>query len=170
MQELKQDISSFRYEVLGMLKSKRTSLRDSKSLSGPLKTSHPTCLHQLSIVQQKNINPSMYKPQSFLVNGSVITPSETSCREKARKQFNKCSQKSGQRTKDSAKIYALSEEPGELDDDECVCSLEDGHVNLAKMDKNKEMESECVCEQGEGRVPSESETTEHICSVSETDT
>ncbi|XP_062872388.1 short transient receptor potential channel 4b [Trichomycterus rosablanca] len=168
--ELKQDISSFRYEVLGMLKSKRMSLRDSKSISGPSNTSHPTCLHQLSIVQQKNINPSMYKPQSYLHNGSVISLSETSSREKARKHSIKGSQRSGQGTKDCANMYAVSEEAGEIDNDESVCSLEDGHENLAKMEKDNGIESECLSEEAEETVPSESATAEHICSVSPTDT
>ncbi|KAF4082069.1 hypothetical protein AMELA_G00147420 [Ameiurus melas] len=131
--ELKQDISSFRYEVLGMMKGNKPSkgstgasnmaysdhpLKCSTAPTGePLKSKLKLFNVTTSILQQ-NSKANTKNTEHCLANGSIRTPSETtSC--------NRTSDFSGlyhqiwhRGTNDPGRIYSVCKEVGESDTEE----------------------------------------------------
>ncbi|XP_060744298.1 short transient receptor potential channel 4b [Tachysurus vachellii] len=167
--ELKQDISSFRYEVLGMLKGTRTSLLGTKMVSGTSASSHPGCVHQFKIKSStcEGSSERALEPRS---NGSIMSLPEFFAKETHRndisndfglfqstkKKTNHCS---------NTNIYAVFEE----------------ELELERSDRAKKDERECLpaqrhiddgneSEEGQERKPASSEAADQICSLSPTDT
>ncbi|MCJ8740350.1 hypothetical protein PDJAM_G00057930 [Pangasius djambal] len=174
--ELKQDISSFRYEVLGMLKGNRTSLCGPKMVSGASTSSYPGCLHQFKIKPSTCVVSSerVLESRSSLLNGSVMSLPETSAKEKHRNDVSNdfgLFQSSKQKTNNcsNTNIYAVFEEDWESEieqsdcakENECSSSLSQRHIDDGNESKS---------EKGEEREPAPSETADQICSLSPTDT
>ncbi|KAF7700331.1 short transient receptor potential channel 4b [Silurus meridionalis] len=172
--ELKQDISSFRYEVLEMLKGNRTSLRKPKMVSGTSASSHPGCLHQFKI-KPSTCEASLdhvLEPRRSLLNGSVMSLPETSAREKQKNDNSsdfglfQCSTLSHC---SNTNIYSVFEEDRKSEiersdcakEHECEHSLTQRHIDCGNESKSKE---------GEEKEPALSETADKICSLSPTDT
>ncbi|XP_036392835.1 short transient receptor potential channel 4-like isoform X2 [Megalops cyprinoides] len=145
--ELKQDISSFRYEVLGMMKHNRPSLSGCKLSAGssslvypdhPFKYS-PECtpgqqkqnLHSVTAAIQPGCAAGTSEAYNGLANGYVGSISDASSKEKLqRREFPKDISNFGlfQRRKGKKPgpnpntIYSLSEEAGEPDPEDQTCA------------------------------------------------
>ncbi|XP_017346347.1 short transient receptor potential channel 4b [Ictalurus punctatus] len=170
--ELKQDISSFRYEVLGMLKG--NSLRGTKMVSGTSASSHPGCLHQFKIKPSscELSSECVLEPRSSLLNGSIVSLPETSAKEKHRNDISNdfgLFQSSKRKTNhcSNTNIYAVFEEDRELEIEQSDRAKEDGRERpLAQGHTDDGDESM----EGEEREPAPAETADQICSLSPTDT
>ncbi|TSK49676.1 Short transient receptor potential channel 4 [Bagarius yarrelli] len=170
--ELKQDISSFRYEVLGMLKGTRKSLHGSKMVSGTSASSHPGCLHQFKIKSStcEMSSECVLEPRSSLLNGSIMSLPETFAKETGRIDisdefglFHSTEQKTNHLS--NTNIYAVFEEgqESELDRSDCV---KDNECEKSPLQRHVSENSE----EGEEREPGSSESEDQICSLSPTDT
>ncbi|XP_060753704.1 short transient receptor potential channel 4b [Neoarius graeffei] len=172
--ELKQDISSFRYEVLGMLKSSRTSMHRPKMVSGMSASSHAGCLHQLKIKSSTCEVRSELEPRSSLLNGSIMSLPEPSAKEKHRNDLSNdfgVFQSSKQETNhcSNTNIYAVFEEDQESEIDRFDCAKED-ECERSLAQRHIDIGNESQSEEGVEREPAPSETTDQICSLSPTDT
>ncbi|KAK3531910.1 hypothetical protein QTP70_034417 [Hemibagrus guttatus] len=172
--ELKQDISSFRYEVLGMLKGTRTSLRGTKKVSGTSASSHSGCLHQFKIKSStcEVSSERALEPRSSLLNGSILSLPETFAKEthgtdisndfglfqSSKQKTNQCS---------NTNIYAVFEEDRESELERSDCSME---VDRERLPAQTHTDERNKSEEGEEREPAPSETADQICSLSPTDT
>lgn len=175
LQELKQDISSFRFEVLGMLKGSRMSLRGRKMLSGTSASSHPGCLHQFKIkpVPCEVSSEPVLDPRSSLLNGSVMSLPETSSKAKHRSDISTdfgMFQNSKRKTNhcSNTNIYAVFEDwESEIEqfdcteEDKCEQSLTQRPIDDGNVSKSEE---------GAEREPVPSETGDQSRSPSPTDT
>lgn len=140
LQELKQDISSFRYEVLGMMKGNKPGLQSSKGSTGAsnlaysdhsmkcstaptgdqLKTKLKLFSVTTSILQQ-NSKAKTKNTEHCLANGSIPTPSEiTSCNRTTSDFSGLYHQILHRGTNDPGRIYSVCEEVGESDAEELV--------------------------------------------------
>ncbi|XP_073718830.1 short transient receptor potential channel 4b isoform X2 [Misgurnus anguillicaudatus] len=141
--ELKQDISSFRYEVIGMMKGNRKSIRASQSPdTEAVNVPHSDCLSQYSSAPKQSIKPNLcdvtivlqqQKSEearrdslSCLANGSAVALADPTPEDKARKDFPKDFSDFGlfPKTRKQTglflspnKIYSLAEEVRETDSD-----------------------------------------------------
>lgn len=136
-QELKQDISSFRYEVLGMMKGNKPGLQSSKGSTGasnmaysdhPLKGSTTPTGEQLkskfklfsitTSVLHQNSKANTKNTEHCLANGSIHTPSEiTLCNRTS--DFSGLYHQNQQRgTNDPSRIFSMCEEVGKSDTEE----------------------------------------------------
>ncbi|XP_030634013.1 short transient receptor potential channel 4b [Chanos chanos] len=144
--ELKQDISSFRYEVMGLMKGNRTCVPVPKLNTTASNTTYPdhSALYStvLSTGQQKS-KLNLYDvttilqhhcAESALANGSVSALPECSSKEKTRKDFPKditdfsLFQKTHKRTNHCSnpnKIYSVTEEVGESDVHHLDCGTQE---------------------------------------------
>ncbi|ROL54374.1 Short transient receptor potential channel 4 [Anabarilius grahami] len=154
--ELKQDISSFRYEVMGMMKGTKTGTSTSKGSTGasnlvhsdnPLKGNSASAGSQLkgkmrlqsvttSIIQEGASKANAWKPGGFsgLAGGSV--PNKTVSHQINCKGPN-----------NPGEIYSVSEEAGESESEEQDDSEHGGNLNCnAAKNQNKETERDGVKE------------------------
>uniref|UniRef100_A0A4W4G1G9 Transient receptor ion channel domain-containing protein n=1 Tax=Electrophorus electricus TaxID=8005 RepID=A0A4W4G1G9_ELEEL len=138
--ELKQDISSFRYEVLGMMKGIKPGLQGSKANAGtsslaytdrPLKCSSAPPGGQLkgklkllsvtaSMLQQNlktNSKTNAKGPEHCLANGSVPVASEMKSSNRTARDFsglyNQVRHRGTSNTGNTGRIYSVCEEDGE---------------------------------------------------------
>lgn len=132
-QELKQDISSFRYEVLGMMKGNKPSkgstgasnmaysdhpMKCSTSPTGePLKSKLKLFNVTTSILQQ-NSKANTKNTEHYLANGSIRTPSETTSSNRTSGFSGLYHQIWHRGTNDPGRIYSVCEEVGESDTEE----------------------------------------------------
>ncbi|XP_072547611.1 short transient receptor potential channel 4b isoform X2 [Salminus brasiliensis] len=189
--ELKQDISSFRYEVLGMMKGSRTCLPTPKLdtvVSNPSQSDH---FFQYSTSQQQKSTLSVPKvssehvlePPSSLLNGSVMSTTKDPPRKDNTKDFTDFDllQKPQQGTNHPSStnnIYSVLEEAGELDVDISECSMQETcRQPLTEGHAEEGEESLCLPEEGEKvevedpeREPIASPNAGQICSPAPTDT
>lgn len=149
-QELKQDISSFRYEVLGMMKGNKPGLQTSKGSTGasnitysdhPMKSSTAPTGEQLkgkfklfsvtaSILQQ-NSKANTKNTEHCLANGSIPTTSEITSCNRTRSDFSGLYHQIRHRgTNNPGRVYSKCEEVSESDTEEL------GEIN--KSDKTAE--------------------------------
>lgn len=141
-QELKQDISSFRYEVLGMMKGHKSVLSGSKMSTGasnlaysdcPLKCSTAPPGSQMkgklnlpsvtsSILQQSskaNIKSDARCTDHSLANGSVLVSSEITSCDKTKRDFSGLYHQIRHRGSSNAgRIFSVCEEVDESDVEE----------------------------------------------------
>ncbi|XP_017564055.1 short transient receptor potential channel 4b [Pygocentrus nattereri] len=186
--ELKQDISSFRYEVLGMLKGKQTCVPGPKMVTSTSNISYPDHLLQCSTALLQKNKPSMLEvsnellgPPSSLLNGSVMTTKDL-----ARKDYPKdlsdfgLFQKPQQGTNSHAStniIYSVLEEAGDLDIDQSDCSTEEKHKQPLTEKHIEEEASTCLSEEEEEEEVEDPEqepvalsNAVQLCFLSPTDT
>ncbi|KAI5099851.1 transient receptor potential cation channel, subfamily C, member 4b [Silurus meridionalis] len=135
--ELKQDISSFRYEVLGMMKGNKPGLQPSKGSTGASNmaySDHPIKSSKASIGEKTKNKPKLFSvtasilqqhskansknTEHCLANGSVPTASEIiSCHRTS--DFSGLYHQIRHRgTNDPGRIYSVCEEVGESDTEE----------------------------------------------------
>ncbi|KAA0702161.1 Short transient receptor potential channel 4 [Triplophysa tibetana] len=139
--ELKQDISSFRYEVIGMMKGNRKSTHGKMMGTDASNTSHSDCSLQYSTALQQNSKVNVCDVTTViqqqksedtrqslccLVNGSALALADTTTKDKARKDFPKDfsdfglfqkTQKQSDLFLNQNKMYSLAEEVREMDSD-----------------------------------------------------
>ncbi|KAG7322413.1 hypothetical protein KOW79_013759 [Hemibagrus wyckioides] len=138
--ELKQDISSFRYEVLGMMKGNKPGLQSSKGSTGASNSAYSdhsmkcstaptgeqlkTKLKLFSVtasILQQNSKANTKNTEHCLANGSIPTPSEiTSCNRTTSDFSGLYHQIRHRGTNDPGRIYSVCEEVGESDAEELV--------------------------------------------------
>ncbi|XP_022524504.2 short transient receptor potential channel 4b [Astyanax mexicanus] len=179
--ELKQDISSFRYEVLGMMKGNRTCLPTPKLSTAASDSAHSDFLFQYSTpppqkstASAQKISPEhVLKPPSSLLNGSV----NSSNKDLARKDFPKDLSDFGllQKSQPAARrpastssntIYPLSEEESDRPAEEKQQKWTEGEVEK----ECEEREEKGEVEDPEGKIIIISPKAAKTCSLSSTDT
>ncbi|KAB5543487.1 hypothetical protein PHYPO_G00079730 [Pangasianodon hypophthalmus] len=175
--ELKQDISSFRYEVLGMMKGNKPGLQTSKGSTGasnmaysdhPIKCSTAPPGEQLksklklfsvtaSILQQ-NSKANTKNTEHCLANGSIPTPSEIPSCNRTTSDFSGLYHQIRHRgTDDPGRIYSVCEEVGESDTEE-----------LGENNKNdKTSESLIMNKANENEIDESSNKTKEVHKVTE---
>ncbi|KAK2823410.1 hypothetical protein Q7C36_020010 [Tachysurus vachellii] len=158
--ELKQDISSFRYEVLGMMKGNKPGLQTSKGSTGasnmaysdhPMKCSTAPTGEQLksklklfsvtAAILQQNSKANTKNTEHSLANGSIPTPSEiTSCNRTTSDISGLYHQIRHRGTTDPGRIYSVCEEVGESDTEELVENNKNNKTSESLMNKSIENE------------------------------
>ncbi|XP_076833136.1 short transient receptor potential channel 4b [Brachyhypopomus gauderio] len=135
--ELKQDISSFRYEVLRMMKGNRSCVPGPKLASASLNSSRPQHPGQQSValrwmgIPGGGVVSTGEEPPGDLANGTTTCPPNTPSKKKFRKGFPKdlsgLVQKPKRPNHDciTSDIYAASKEAGQSDADQSDCSMEE---------------------------------------------
>lgn len=171
-QELKQDISSFRYEVLGMMKGNKPGLQPSKGSTGasnmaysdhPTKCSTAPSGEQLksklklfsvtaSILQQNS------KVNTSLVNGSISTPPDrTSCNRTTSDFSGLYHQIRHRGTNNPGRVYSMCKEVAESDREE-----------LGEINKNDQpSESLIMNKANENEIDESRNETEEVHKVTE---
>ncbi|XP_072515689.1 short transient receptor potential channel 4a [Salminus brasiliensis] len=187
--ELKQDISSFRYEVLGMMKGHKPGLQGSKTGASnlaypdrPLKCSPASSggqmkgkLKLLSVtasILQQNSKAHAKSTEHSLANGSIPLPSEMTSSDKAKRDFSGLYHQIRHRgTNNPGRIFSVCEEVDEPDAEE----LKEVHKNnkpsqMLTMDTANET---VVLRDGRGETQDvreeESERLAHIPCICEED-
>ncbi|KAF4104281.1 short transient receptor potential channel 4b [Onychostoma macrolepis] len=182
--ELKQDISSFRYEVIGMMTGNRKSTRANKTGAAASDVSHPDGSLQYSstLLQNKTLHlydvtavlqqqKSEETRESFLANGSTVILTDPILKDRARKDFPKDFTDFGLFPKkhnglNQNKIYSLAEEAKESDSDILDWVREETvEKPLAEKAEQQENESKCLMEEEESVLEDQEE--EHIASPHE---
>ncbi|XP_052471826.1 short transient receptor potential channel 4b [Carassius gibelio] len=166
--ELKQDISSFRYEVIGMMKGNRKSTKSAnKPGTAASDVSHPDSSLQYCSALQQNKKLHLYDVTAVLqqqkskeslgclVNGSALMLTDPILKDEARKGFPKDFTDFGlfQRKQNSLnpnKIYSLAEEAKKSDSDILDWMREETvEKSLAEKAEQEETESKCLMEEVE---------------------
>ncbi|XP_051535530.1 short transient receptor potential channel 4-like [Myxocyprinus asiaticus] len=172
--ELKQDISSFRYEIIRMMKGNRKSIRVNKPSTTASDVSHPEYSFQRSSTLQQNNKLSLndvttvlqhHKSEETrdslccLTNGSALALADPLSKDKARKDFPKDFTDFGLFPKthkqtglclNPNKIYSLTEETRESDTDILDWVMEETvEKPLTEEAEMVENESKCLMEQEE---------------------
>ncbi|XP_059389767.1 short transient receptor potential channel 4b [Carassius carassius] len=166
--ELKQDISSFRYEVIGMMKGNRKSTKSAnKPSTAASDVSHPDSSLQYCSALQQNKKLHLYDVTAVLqqqkskeslgclVNGSAVMLTDPILKDEARKGFPKDFTDFGlfQRKQNSLnpnKIYSLAEEAKESDSDILDWMREETvEKSLAEKAEQEETESKCLMDEVE---------------------
>lgn len=176
-QELKQDISSFRYEVLGMMKGNKPGLQTLKKSTGasnagysdpPMKCSTASTGEHLkkkfklfsvttSILQQYS-NANTKNTEHCLANGSIPTPSETtSCNRTTSEVSGLYHQNQNKGTSNPGRVYSTCEEVGEPDTEELGDTTEN----------DKTTESPSMSKANENEIDESSNETKEVHKVPE---
>ncbi|MGH0145634.1 UNVERIFIED_CONTAM: hypothetical protein FKN15_006212 [Acipenser sinensis] len=160
--ELKQDISSFRYEVLGLLKGSKTGIKlgtgasnlanvgeSCKYDAATTGTTQKSKLHLFEVTSLLQQRPTFSVSEGFngLINGSALLVSDKGKQQK--RHFPKDMsnfglfqrrQKINSIDRNTNKIYSVSEEAGEYELDETTCNTKD--VDIAGIETSSELESD----------------------------
>ncbi|XP_041115626.1 short transient receptor potential channel 4-like [Polyodon spathula] len=160
--ELKQDISSFRYEVLGLLKGSKTGIKlgtgasNLANVGGFCKydaassgTTQKSKLHLFDVTSLLQQRPKSNASEGYngLINGSALLVSDKGKQQKRdipkhlsnfglfqrRQKINSVNQSTN-------KIYSVSEEAGEYELDETTCDTKD--IDIAGIETSNELESD----------------------------
>ncbi|KAL0174731.1 hypothetical protein M9458_030699, partial [Cirrhinus mrigala] len=173
-----QDISSFRYEVIGMMKGNRNSTRANKPGTAASDGSHPDGSLQYSSAYQQNKKLHLYDVTAVLqqqkseeareslgclANGSAVVLTDPILKDKARKEFPKDFTDFGlfpkQNSHNPNKIYSLAEEESDSDISDWVRE-ETPEKPLAEKAEQEENESKCLMEKEESVL--EDQEKKHI--------
>ncbi|XP_042627343.1 short transient receptor potential channel 4-like [Cyprinus carpio] len=184
--ELKQDISSFRYEVIGMMKGKRKSTCANKPGTAASDVSHPDSslkycsalqqnkklhLYDVTAVLQQQKSEETRESLGRLVNGSAVVLTDPILKDKARKGFPKdfTDFELFQRKQNSLnpnKIYSLAEEAKESDSGILDWVREETvEKYLAEKAEHEENESKCLMDEEKSVL--EDQEKEHTASPHE---
>ncbi|MGH0184866.1 UNVERIFIED_CONTAM: hypothetical protein FKN15_016310 [Acipenser sinensis] len=160
--ELKQDISSFRYEVLGLLKGSKTGIKLGTGASNLANvgesckydaatsgTTQKSKLHLFDVTSLLQQRPTFSVSEGYngLINGSALLVSDKGKQQK--RDFPKDMsnfglfqrrQKINSIDRNTNKIYSVSEEAGEYELDETTCDTKD--VDIAGIETSSELESD----------------------------
>lgn len=159
---MKQDISSFRYEVLGLLKGSKTGIKLGTGASNLANvgesckydaatsgTTQKSKLHLFDVTSLLQQRPKSNVSEGYngLINGSALLVSDKGTQQK--RDFPKDMsnfglfqrrQKINSIDRNTNKIYSVSEEAGEYELDETTCDTKD--VDIVGIETSTELESD----------------------------